>query len=211
MQALLLKDTYIMWRQLKFFLLILLVFTLLPGGLPMLALMYGALFPTSILSIDENAKWPSLAAMLPYKTRDLVLSKYLMGYLTCIVGAVWVVLVRLVYGFFTSDPDLTLSLPFCCEILLSLHLAALFIAINLPLQFKLGAERGRIAYLICLMVLISCITSLITIKSGDLTGPLSSVQSMRTVLYGLLLALPVTAVISWLSMQISVRVYGKRL
>lgn len=212
MKALLLKDGYILLRQMKIFLVILIVFTLLPDSLPGIAIMYGAIMPISLLSIDENTKWPSLAAMLPYKTRDLVLSKYCMGYLICVASAILATAVRLGYGVFSTDPDMTISLPFFCTILLALHLAALFIAVNLPLMFKLGVERGRIAYLVSLLLLMFLIGYLINGTTVGGSGEFTNLTlAPQTLLSGLLLALPVTAAISAASIAISVRVYAKRL
>ena len=44
-------------------------------------MLYAAMMPISALAYDENCKWDQLAAMMPYSVRDIVLSKYLFGYI----------------------------------------------------------------------------------------------------------------------------------
>ena len=84
MKGLLLKDCFTLVKQMKIFLLIIIVFSLVPGySMSAFAIVYSALLPMSALAYDERSKWDSLAAMMPYRPRDMVLSKYLLG-----VGAV---------------------------------------------------------------------------------------------------------------------------
>ena len=82
MKALILKDTYVIWRQMKYFLVMLLLFCALPNGFNnAFAVVYAAMLPYTALAYDERSKWDQLAAMMPYSTRDIVLGKYVFGWL----------------------------------------------------------------------------------------------------------------------------------
>ena len=77
MSALLLKDYYVIFRQMKIFLLLILVFSCIPGTFySTFAVVYASMLPYTALAYDERSKWDQLAAMMPYSARDVVLSKY---------------------------------------------------------------------------------------------------------------------------------------
>ena len=64
----------------KIFLVLLVAFALIPGySMSAFAVMYAAMLPMTALAYDERSKWDTLAAMMPYSTGALVLSKYLLG------------------------------------------------------------------------------------------------------------------------------------
>ena len=82
MQALILKDFYVMWKQTRIFLLVILVFSAIPGSFnAVFAVIYSAMLPYTAMAYDERSKWNQLAAMMPYSDRDIVLSKYAFGWL----------------------------------------------------------------------------------------------------------------------------------
>ena len=69
MKALLYKDACVLWKQMKFMLVIIAVFCLLPNsfGLNTFFVVYaGLMLPVSLMAYDERAHWDSFAAMLPY-------------------------------------------------------------------------------------------------------------------------------------------------
>ena len=88
MSALLLKDFYVMWKQTRVLLILILVFSCLSGAFyPTFAVVYAAILPYTAMAYDERSKWGQMAAMLPYADREIVLSKYLFGYLAILVTA----------------------------------------------------------------------------------------------------------------------------
>ena len=88
MSALLLKDYYVIFRQMKIFLLLILVFSCIPGTFySTFAVVYASMLPYTALAYDERSKWDQLAAMMPYSARDVVLSKYLFGWISVAVAA----------------------------------------------------------------------------------------------------------------------------
>lgn len=87
MSALLMKDFYLLWKQLKAFLVIILVFSAIPGGYnTVFAVAYAAMLPYSCIAYDERSKWDQLAAMMPYSTRQLVLSRYALGWIAAVAA-----------------------------------------------------------------------------------------------------------------------------
>ena len=90
MQALLLKDLYTLKGQMKVFLFILIILALaFQAEAGVCAVFYATLLPVTSLAYDEQSKWPQLALMLPYSIKDLVVSKYLLGWLLAVAVALW--------------------------------------------------------------------------------------------------------------------------
>lgn len=146
MKGLLLKDFFTLVKQTKIFLLIIVVWACIPdfAAVPF-AVVYGAIMPVTALAYDERAKWDALAAMMPYSARDLVVSKYLLGYGAMIGSALLAFVAQTAAnavrgaGFVTDglSPFLTLGLGLCAGLLMQ--------GILLPLVFRLGTEKGRLA------------------------------------------------------------------
>ncbi len=89
MKALLWKDICLLRRQLRLFIFAVLVFAAIPNGyIQLFAVAYASMLPYNTIALDEQSHWDQLAAMMPYSDRDVVLSKYLVGWGGCLaVGA----------------------------------------------------------------------------------------------------------------------------
>ena len=62
MKSLLLKDCYVITKQLKIFLVIIPVIALTTGGsMNALAILLGAVLPMTAIAYDERSKWEQLA------------------------------------------------------------------------------------------------------------------------------------------------------
>ena len=86
MKGLLWKDFYLINRQMRFFFLIILVFAVVPNYyIQLFAITYAGLLPYSTIAHDEQSHWDVLAGMMPYSVRDLVLSKYLLGWVSALI------------------------------------------------------------------------------------------------------------------------------
>jgi hypothetical protein len=136
-KGLLLKDIYELWGQAKTVLILIAVFLLLGSagtGFSGIGLLLCAMLPTNCIGYDERAKWNRYALSMPLSVRDIVFSKYLLGYLGLAVG----VLVKV----------LSMFLPFSTggwnSLLLTLSVALLYLALQLPILFRCGLESGRI-------------------------------------------------------------------
>ena len=150
MKALLYKDACVLWKQMKFMLVIIAVFCLLPNsfGLNAFFVVYpGLMPPVSLMAYDERAHWDSFAAMLPYPPRALVLSRYAAGWLlTLLAGVLYLV------GALIQDQGAPLgtALGTLGWALAEVHLCQ---AILFPFFFRVGTEQGRL-YMILLSVLL---------------------------------------------------------
>ena len=148
MKALILKDTYVIFRQMKYFLVMILLFSALPSGFNnAFAVIYAAMLPYTALAYDERSKWDQMAAMMPYSTRDVVLGKYVFGWL-CIGGA------AVLSALLQAVLSLAVNRTFLPGVMALSVLGALCIlAITLPLMFRFGVEKGRLAmFLIIFLV-----------------------------------------------------------
>lgn len=195
MKALLLKDYCVLWKQLRFFLLFILIFSALPGGFNgVFAVTYAALLPYSCIAYDERSKWDQLAAMMPYTARDLVLSRYVLGWIAA-AGACALSLV--LQGVFSTLLD-TGFYPVTLVLAFFACLATL--AITLPLIFRFGVERGRL--LMFLIIFLVCGSA------GALGGIADATSGLPPAAVWLLL--PVSLVLTVLSVPLSIRWYARR-
>lgn len=150
MKALLYKDACVLWKQMKFMLVIIAVFCLLPNsfGLNAFFVVYaGLMLPVSLMAYDERAHWDSFAAMLPYPPRALVLSRYAAVWLlTLLAGVLYLV------GALIQDQGAPLGTALGT---LGWVLAVVLLcqAILFPFFFRVGTEQGRL-YMILLFVLL---------------------------------------------------------
>lgn len=150
MKALLYKDACVLWKQMKFKLVIIAVVCLLPNsfGLNAFFVVYaGLMLPVSLMAYDERAHWDSFAAMLPYPPRALVLSRYAAGWLlTLLAGVLYLV------GALIQDQGAPLGTALGT---LGWVLAVVLLcqAILFPFFFRVGTEQGRL-YMILLSVLL---------------------------------------------------------
>ena len=150
MKALLYMDACVLWKQMKFMLVIIAVFCLLPNsfGLNAFFVVYpGLMLPVSLMAYDERAHWDSFAAMLPYPPRALVLSRYAAGWLlTLLAGVLYLV------GALIQDQGAPLGTALGT---LGWVLAVVLLcqAILFPFFFRVGTEQGRL-YMILLSVLL---------------------------------------------------------
>lgn len=159
MKGLLLKDYYMLLRQMKMYLIFIIVLSVLPNmSLSGLAVVYAAMLPITALAYDERSKWDSLAATMPYSSTDLVASKYIIGYLGIAASCLLTFIIEVTLGLlqhtpFTIEKGMTILLVGCVGLVL--------LAVNLPFMFWLGVEKGRIVYfvLIALTVFLGMMSS----------------------------------------------------
>lgn len=145
MKSLLLKDFYVITKQLKIFLIIIPVIALTTGeAMSTFSILLGAVLPMTAIAYDERSKWNELAAMMPYSKFDLIFSKYLLGYL-CMFGAALLVFIGQIIGknngIVVIDDDINV-------LLFAVMGGLIFIAINTPILFKFGSEKGRLVFII---------------------------------------------------------------
>lgn len=197
MLALLLKDLYTLKAQMKVFLFILIIFALaFQAEAGAFAVFYATLLPVTSLAYDEQSKWPQLALMLPYSIKDIVLSKYLLGWFLSFV-------VSMLYGLVSlliDGGDYFLVVIF-------MSLALCFLALTLPLVFWLGTEKGRLLLVAVLAGIFGMIgaTGYICVLYGMQEVPFGSVPAFSGV------CLLGTLLFNVLSIFLSIFLYKRRL
>ncbi len=205
MRGLVLKDIYLLVNYCRSYFFIAIVFVALAffQTYSVFFLIYpiliSSLIPMTLLSYDEKDKWDRYSAVLPYTRAQIVSAKYFTGMILNI--AVFLITaavqaVKLVHnGAFEFGPYLDL-----CEMLFSLGLLAP--AVVLPFVFKLGAEKGRIAYYLSIGIICG-VSVFLTVSELNIPG-LINFKLNQFIVFIFAMAL---YVISW---KLSIKFYSDR-
>ena len=197
MSALILKDYYVIFRQMRIFLLLVLVFSCIPGAFySTFAVVYASMLPYTALAYDERSHWGQMAAMMPYSDRDLVLSKYVFGWLfTAAAAAATFVLQTVLAAVWPGAEG-----PSVPVILLSVCVAVCILDITLPMMFRFGVEKARLAMF--LIIFLVCAGA----------GAISVIDQSGGPDFGFQMWAPpaVAVVMTAVSVPLSVRFYGRR-
>ena len=199
MQALILKDFYVMWKQTRIFLLVILVFSAIPGSFnAVFAVIYAAMLPYTAMAYDERSKWNQLAAMMPYSDRDIVLSKYVFGWLFILAATAASLLLQAVLSLVL--PAARSASP--AALLLALCVSVCVLDLTLPLMFRFGTEQGRL--------LMFFIIFLVCGSAGAVAGIAPDLDRTPT-LFSVLLTVALAAVVlTAASVPLSVRLHRRR-
>lgn len=149
MKGLLLKDWYMVRKYCKVYLVIAAFFIAASFGSDenLFFVFYPCLLcgmiPVNLLGYDERSRWTSYSGTLPYTKAQFVSVKYLIGLLAqtamlFLTGIAQAVKMTVSGNFVPHD--------FFMLMLLLLTVATVTSSISLPFIFKLGVEKGRIAY-----------------------------------------------------------------
>ena len=201
MKGLLIKDLYTIIKQMKIFIVMIIVFQLLPGfSLSTFAIVYCAMLPITALAYDERSKWNNLAAMLPYKAKDIVISKYILGYISVAIATTLAIIIKIItnIGNFNSNDG-----EFITSFLIAMFIATVLQAINLPIMFKFTVEKGRIFFLFLLGL---------TVAVGTMFQDIfPQIKFYNLDLFNILLFIAVIRVINIVSMAVSIKLYKSSL
>ena len=197
MKGLLLKDWYLTVKYLRMLILISLLFAAMSvfspenGFFRIYPAVMFAMIPVSLYSYDDREKWTVYAQAFPVSRAQYVTEKYLFG---AICTGALVALLTVLYLVTGADGGaVTLSL------VLGLGSASLM----LPILFRFGAEKGRLAYLIFIGVICGGITAL----SLSASSKNVSAATMPTPTLGLCVGAIMLYILSW---RLSVALYQKR-
>lgn len=202
MRALLLKDYYTLSKQLKLYLVFIFVLTVIPQfNMISIGSVYAAMLPITVMAYDERSKWDQLAVMMPYQSRHIVLSKYVIGYIAIAITSVLAIVLQIGMDLFThkaiTQQQMLVMLVTSCA-------ALILVAINLPFMFWLGVERGRIAFLVIVGL---------TVFAGMMSAQQSEkLLELPNVSASIILACSVAAALlsNLISISISHRIYLKK-
>lgn len=200
MKGLLYKDLCVLRKQMWSFLLMIVIFCLIPSSsvlnLGLFFIIYTSLLPITLMSYDERAQWDRLAPMLPYTTRTVVLSKYVLAWgLTLSTGGLYL-LGRMFRPEYARRDVLT-------SFFFALAASLLLQAILYPILFRVGVEKGRL-----MMILISTVVAALlagaAVSVGGAVIFTLPVQVLAPV------ALAAAAVVSVASIPVAARQYTRR-
>lgn len=150
MRGLFIKDLILLKNQAKFYIIFAMICGLMmfinfnPGYLIGYMTLLAMMFTFTTMSYDEFENGYSFLFTLPITRKDYVKEKY--GFGIFISVTVWIVfsLAVLIKSVITKDLDIG---TIFATALMYLFMIQLFCAVNLPIQFKFGAEKGRIAFI----------------------------------------------------------------
>ena len=199
MKGLLLMDLYVMKRELRAFLFIIVVFTAISfvGENNSFFMFYGiVMLPIvniSLISYDERSHWDSFLETTPISRSTAVSEKYLLNLLLLLLWSPVVIAFYLIQSDSLGSP-----LQILC---ICVYMALFFPAVLYPFIFALGSEKGRFAYFIFIFAAMAAIAAGVSLTS-------QGVIVLPEKLSLLLLLPPVAAyLISW---RLSIALYKKR-
>lgn len=192
MKALIQKDVYVLWKQVRIFLLVIVFLTAVGGTFNSIFIVaWCSMMPYTALAYDERSHWGQLAAMMPYSRRDIVLSKYVLGWL-CAGLAVLICLVMQTATSVVTHSPVNMGLMAA-----SFLMAVLALDVTFPLVLRFGVERGRLGF----MMIVFAMAVVGSVLLED-TEELQQVQGL------VMAALPLAAVAATaVSVPLSLKLY----
>ncbi len=171
MKGLILKDFYMIVKYCRAYLLIAAVFIAVSfaGDGNMFFVAYPCLLsgmiPITLLAYDERSKWHEYSGTLPYSKAQIVSGKYLTGLIMQLAILVLTGIVQAVKMSVSGVFDLKEYMTLLTMLLI---LSCTTSALCLPLIFKWGVEKGRIAYYVGIGIIISTYFTVMSILGGKL-------------------------------------------
>lgn len=197
MKALLLKDYYTLGKSLRSLALIVLLWSVIPMAfLNVFAMIYGSMIPYSAMAYDQQSRWNTFARMLPYREKDIVLSRYVLGWLCIAVGGAAVLVFQNVLSLFSPR--------FGCSpwtVLAALCVGLLLLDINVPLMLRYGTEKAR--WVSKLVIILACAST------GALGALVNDAKAATATVLSLTLAgmLALTIIATAVSIPLSLKFY----
>lgn len=206
MKGLLLKDWYLMKAHCRMYLIMAAVFLAWSAinrenfFYVLYPCLLCGMIPVNLLAYDERSRWLQYSTALPYTRAQLVSAKYLTGLLVQL-AVLAVTAVTQTAGMVLRGSFELQELAAVLGLLLSVTL--LGSSLCLPFVFKLGTEKGRMAYYIMVGFICAVGTVALKLHSGSLNGevrpgwPLAALTAAGIGVYAL----------SW---RLSIRFFEKR-
>lgn len=147
MKALIYKDFLTLWKNLKNYLLMCVIFQVASiagedfAFMRFYPLILVSSLPHTLLAYDERSGWEKYALALPVSRRKLVSSKYLMGLMLqgtmLLLAAVTLRIRYRMEGYFDAW-------DYWFELIVLLVLGVAVMCAALPMTFRMGTEKGRL-------------------------------------------------------------------
>ena len=199
MKALLLKDWYVLRKQLWVWFVLLFIWSIVPTlYLNLMAVVYGAMIPYSVMAYDQRSRWDQFARMLPYSDRTVVLSRYTLGWVSLLIGTAAVTLCQ---GIVSCLPVRTEAAAGLSPALIytALCVGTILLSINVPLTLRFGSEKARMVSVL--------ITFLVFASVGFLKGLNAGSPAGAAAFPALLLPAALTIIATAVSILLSLKFY----
>ncbi|MBQ3127085.1 MAG: ABC-2 transporter permease [Clostridia bacterium] len=188
MKGLLLKDLYMTAKYCRAYLLLAVVFCAISFSdrdnlfLLFYPCLLCGMIPVNLLSYDERSRWLQYSETLPCTRAQIVSGKYLIGLfaqaaMLCLTGIAQAV--RMIMdGQFRFGEYLVM-------IILMLVLSLIGSSISLPFIFKLGVEKGRMAYYVMVGVVSGGSVAAASLLSDGLSAEIGTLTVLPMLCLGI--------------------------
>ncbi len=201
MKALLLKDFYVLRKQVWVYAIIVLAWGVVPQAwLNLLAVVYGSIIPYSAMAYDQRSRWDKFTRMLPYSDQAAVMSRYVLGWIFILASAAIVMLsqgilsqLSIPLAFFSALPLRILFVALC--------IGCLLLALNIPLMLRYGTEKAR--WVSKLVIILACAST------GALGALVNDAKTATAAVLSLVLPglLALTIIATAVSIPLSLKIY----
>lgn len=202
MKGLLLKDFINQKGQLKIYLFILVFWVIIAftnkgtNMMPMFFTMLALMSTINAVAYDDRGKFNSYSVCMPISKFEIVFTKYIYNFIVTVVCIGFSFLV-----YYIISGDIVENLLTC---LAAFSASLIFTAIFLPIIFKLGLEKARIAFMLVALIPIIAVLVLPNINIG--VAEPTDAQVTTAICF-----LPVAALaISFISVSISEKIYKNK-
>lgn len=194
MKALIQKDIYVLWKQMRMFLLALVIMAVAGGAFnSIFIVVWCSMLPYSAMAYDERSHWEEMAAMMPYTRRDIVLSKYVLGWLCMGAAAALSIAVQV-----AASAVMQVGVDYGL-MMLSFCMGVFALDVTMPVIFRLGVERGRLAFMLVVFGVAFAGSAMFSVGSEVELSPVPA--------YALL---PAAVIATLVSIPLSMKLYGQR-
>lgn len=205
MKALLYKNFYILRHQLLLPVIIMLILAILPTPSAAFAIIWMAVLPMNIISYDHASRWERLEKMMPYTARDIVLSKYILGY-TAISACTLLSVISITVCSLVNVNITTINVPTLLAVALA---STIMMSVSLPVILKFGPEKGRWMNIIFVMVFVSIFTIISGSRIFGQESYSAAIQNGSLSITAVIFAAAAAIAINILSIMISIRIQKK--
>lgn len=216
MKGMFIKDLCIMKQQVRFFVLIVFLAVLLAANGPGVSVFLSyimfvfSIFTLSTISYDEADNGMTYLLTLPVTRKQYVLEKYVFGIF--LIGCSAVISFLLIpTGLMFRKETLNLQeLIFTASVTVGIVLV--FLAMTFPVQFKFGAEKGRIMMFIVFAVIMLAVAGVEKLMKMNGTDLEQSLNGLINAEFGMAAVIPVVLglLLYGASVPVSVRILEKK-
>lgn len=175
MKGLILKDFYMMIKYCRITLAVSVMFLVLAFFNDNLFILFYpsmicGLIPTTLLAYDERSRWLQYSMTMPYTKTQIVSSKYLIGLISqslmlLVIAAVQAIKMSMSGGFMLRE--------YLTMLMLVAVLSLFSSSVSLPFIFKMGVEKGRIAYYVMVGVVCALSAGTSVLLSNETPQPVA--------------------------------------